>query len=536
MEQKRVSITDFLTDASFVALCGALGQFSRSTISVHDAEGRRVTFARGDPPWAVGPDDEDSRHVRDAMRTMGPSAGVIPHDGRLIEPLMVGGEVIGAVVIAADALRVSTSDVEKLRSLVSRLCSTVSELCENDALLRQRNAELSVLFRLSSLLVAARDLDAVLNVALRSAVELLAADGALIHILDDDGTSVMRAHVGLSEKFVTAAAEAFPEGQRMREMLRDEGFNGAMSGNLQFSGKNLGKLRLFHREAFFLEPGQQALLQTIIEQVSAAVASARLIESEQKSKQMERQLALAADVQRRMLPRVIPTFPTLDIDARYIPSLELSGDFYDLIDLNKNLGLLVGDVAGKGVPAALLMAAVRSSVRAFAADLYHVDDIMTRTNKAMARDTMPNEFATVFYGVLDPQTLRLTYCNAGHDPPLLLRATPGRTPTDADLFELRAGGMAIGIDAGQEYERGMFDLHKGDTLLAYTDGIVDARNFVGQKFGRVRLRRAIVDFLAANAEATAKALTDHVIWEVRRFVGLNPAIDDETLVVLRVRG
>ncbi len=535
MEHKPASITDFLTDASFVALCGALGQFSRSTISVHDVEGRRVVFTRGDPPWTVGPEDEDARHVRDAMRHMGPAAGIIPHDGRLIEPLMVAGEVIGAVVIAADPLRVQASDVEKLRSLVSRLCSTVSELCENDALLRRRNAELSVLFRLSSLLVAARDLDAVLNVALRSAVELLSADAALIHILDDDGISVMRAHIGLSAKFVTAAADVFPEGQRLRDMLKAEGINGAMSGNLQFSGKNLGKLRLFHREAFFLEPGQQALLQTIIEQVSAAVASARLIESEQRSKHMERQLALAADVQRRMLPRVIPTFPTLDMDARYIPSLELSGDFYDLIQLNGHLGLLIGDVAGKGVPAALLMAAVRSSVRAFAADHYHLDEVMTRTNRAMVRDTLTNEFATVFYGVLDPQTLRLTYCNAGHDPPLLLRATPGRAPEEADLFELRSGGMAIGIDGAQSYERGMFDLNKGDTIVAYTDGIVDARNFAGQKFGRARLRRTIIDSLAANPAATAKDLTDHIIWEVRRFVGLNPAIDDETLVVLRVR-
>lgn len=537
MERAPISITDFLTDASFIALCQALGSIARATVTVHDVQGRRVVYTRGDPPWTLAPADEDAARVRDAMHHMGPATGVIAGDGRLLEPLLVAGNVIGAVVIAPAApIRSGTNDLDRLRTVIAQLCSTVNELCENDALLRQRNAELSVLFRLSSLLVTARDLDAVLNVALRSAVELLNADAAAIHLLDDDGVSALRAHVGLSDRFVLAAADVFPEGEPLRDMLAEDGLVGVISASLSFNNRPLGTLRLFHRRSMFLEPSEQALLQTITEQVAAAVASARLIESEQRAVAMERQLALAADVQRRMLPRVAPTFPRLDIDARYIPSLELSGDFYDLIDLNGHLGVLIGDVAGKGVPAALLMAAVRASVRAFAGDHYHLDDVMTRANKAMVRDTQPQEFATVFYGVVDPASLRLTFCNAGHDPPFLLRPPVGRPPEASDLHELSSGGMAIGIDGTQTYERGMFDLQAGDTIVAYTDGFVDARNFSGQKFGRARLRQSIVDALRTTPAATARAVADHIVWDVRRFVGLNPPVDDQTLVVLRVRG
>ncbi|MDX2114193.1 MAG: GAF domain-containing SpoIIE family protein phosphatase [Planctomycetota bacterium] len=530
------SLTHFLTDASVVRLCTVLGQIGRAKVTVHDRSGQRVVYTGSDPPWALGPLDDDAHLVAHAMTTMERSAGVIPHDGRMIEPVMVAGEIIGAIVIEADALRAAAANIDKVRDVVARLAATISEFCEQDVLLRQRNAELSVLFRLSSMLVSARDVDTVLSVALRSAVQILSADAGCVHLLEDDGRQPLRAHLNLSGQFIKAVTAAPPESAPMRELMAAEGLEGLVTGSLYFSGRSLGQLRLFWRRSVFMEPPEQALLQTIMEQVSAAVASARLIVNESRARQVQRQLKLAADVQRRMLPRTIPNHPRLDIDARYIPSMELGGDFYDLIDLSGHLGLLIGDVAGKGVPAALLMASVRSSFRAYAHDLYHLSEVMARVNRALARDTLANEFTTIFYGVIDPASLRLTYCNAGHDPPLLLRAKPGRPPVDADFHELEAGGMVVGVDASQTYASGMFDLQKGDTIIAYTDGIVDARNFENERFGRTRLRAGILSFLARTPDATAKALADHLVWEVRRFIGLNPQVDDETLVILRVRG
>ncbi len=526
------SITDFLTDASVVQLCAALAGIAQARITVHDDRGRRIDYTGGTPPWSVAPEDDEARRISDALHH-GPNEAVSV-DGRVVEPLVVAANVIGGVVIDAEPARHASGELDGLRAIVSKLVLTINEFCDQDMLLRHRNAELSLLFRLSSLLVAARDTDEVLTIALRSAIEILGADAGLVHLIDAEGRSVLRADINLSDSFLDSLKPLAADSIAFREALAAEGYPGIIAGSLFFNARSLGSLRLLWKKPILLEAEEQALLQTIIEQVSAAVASARLIEAQSKARATQRQLRLASDVQRRMLPQSLPNIPRFDIDARYVPTMELGGDFYDLIDLSGHLGLLIGDVAGKGVPAALLMAAVRASLRAHASSLYHLDEVMSRVNRAMVRDTQPNEFATIFYGVIDPVSLRLTYCNAGHDPPLLLRRVDGRGAEERDLYELTAGGMVIGVDPAQIYARGMFDLAPGDTLVAYTDGIVDAMNFESKRFGRPRLRKAILD--AANTPgATAKSVADHIIWEVRRSIGLNPQTDDETLVVVRVR-
>lgn len=526
------SITDFLTDASVVQLCAALADISQARITVHDHRGRRIDYTGGSPPWSVAPEDDEARLIAEALHR-GPNEAVA-QDGRVVEPLVVAANIVGAVVIGAEPARHASGELDGLRAIVSKLVMTVNEFCDQDVLLRHRNAELSLLFRLSSLLVAARDIDEVLLIAMRSAIDILGAEAGLVHLVDAEGRSALRAHINLDDSFKKSIAPLPAEAPAFREALASAGFQGIIAGSLFFSGRSLGSLRLLWKDPILLEAEDQALLQTIIEQVSAAVASARLIEAQSKARANQRQLRLAADVQRRMLPQSLPNIPRFDIDARYIPTMELGGDFYDLINLTGHLGLLIGDVAGKGVPAALLMAAVRASLRAHASSLYHLDEVMSRVNRAMVRDTQPNEFATIFYGVIDPASLRLTYCNAGHDPPFVLRHPRSRPAEDRDLYELTAGGMVIGVDPAQVYARGMFDLSPGDTLVAYTDGIVDAMNFESKRFGRPRLRQAILD--AANTPgATAKSVADHIIWEVRRSIGLNPQTDDETLVVVRVR-
>ncbi|HBS27891.1 MAG TPA: hypothetical protein DEB06_00220 [Phycisphaerales bacterium] len=481
-------------------------------------------------------------------------------NGWLVEPIEVIGHVIGGVVIASDPLRTASADLDRLRSLVRRLVATVVELCEQDVVLAQRNEELNILFRLSSLLVTARDLDTTLRVALRVATESIGADAGAIHLLDEDRrTFRLRAHSGISDRFASRFRPAPPregaaplappapgpgapppierDSEECLVAARADGFEGVVRSELSFHSERLGAIHLFTRRRTLLDPSERVLLQTISEQISAAVASANLLEAERRSRKVQRQLRLAAAVQRRMLPASMPHLPPLDIGARYIPSFDLGGDFYDLMPLGGHLGFFVGDVAGKGVPAALLMAAVRASLRAHASEQYHLDAVLARVNDQLVRDTLPEEFVTVFYGVINPATLRLTYCSAGHDPTLLLRLpSDGRRPAESDLHTLDSGGMVLGVLAEQRYERGMWDLQPGDTVVAYTDGVPDARNFAGEKFGRARLRRAIVDFIGADPGASAQALADHIIWEVRRFVGLNPATDDETVLVVRVGG
>jgi len=554
MERPSASITDFLTDGSLAALCEALGALTRTRVTLHDASGRRIVQSGGVPPWRVLDEDDSAPFVRRALETAGrtPGAEPVAENGWLVEPIEVMNAVIGGIAIAADPLRTAVADVERLRALVRQLVSAVIELCEQEVVLTERNRELDTLFRLSSLLVAARDLTTTLRVALRVATESIGADAGAIHLLDEDGrTFRLRSHAGISEAFagrflgprptegpLTPEPEARsfirPDSPDALVAAREDGFEGVIRSELSFRGDRLGVIHLFTRRESLLEPSERVLLQTINEQISAAVASANLLEAERRARQVQRQLQLAAAVQRRMLPSTLPHLPPLDLGARYIPSFELGGDFYDLMDLGGHLGFFVGDVAGKGVAAALLMASVRASLRAHASERYHIDEVLTRVNDHLVRDTLPNEFVTVFYGVIDPRTLRLTYCSAGHDPTLLLRSPPGAEPTEKHLFALDTGGMVLGVLPEQRYERAMWDLAPGDTVIAYTDGVVDARNFSGEKFGRARLRQAIVGFARQNPGAGAQALADHIVWEVRRFVGLNPATDDETVLVVKV--
>jgi sigma-B regulation protein RsbU (phosphoserine phosphatase) len=195
----------------------------------------------------------------------------------------------------------------------------------------------------------------------------------------------------------------------------------------------------------------------------------------------------------------------------------------------------IGDVVGKGIAAALLMSGVRASLRAHVQDIYHIDDIVSRVNAALCRDTLDNEFATLWYGVIDTDKLRLTYSSGGHEPPLVFRSVKGRALAIADIDELSVGGMAVGIDPTQQYQSGTYDLHSGDVIVAYTDGVTDMLNFERKKFGKPRVRQAILNILAQEPNASAGRITDHLFWELRQFGGILERPDDQTVVVIRVK-
>lgn len=573
MLERPLSLTDFLTDGSVAALCDAVSRLTDTRLTVRDAEARRIVRAKTshsaiDKPWRLQPHDDRDDDLALAIATAIHRNEFIPVGRRLLCPMFVGDHPIGAITVERNDDDPSNEPPEPapaLQETVRLLVSTISEVCESQNELRSRHSALRLLYRLSSLLVAAHDLDAILQVALRSAIDIFRMDAGSIHLLDDEREHlVLRAHVELPMPFIESVANipiSMPDDavgepevdlndtatrfsptslieqgrSAIVTQMHEHQLMGLISGALAYNHRPLGVLRLYGRDPVLLDPTQHALLQTVAELVSAAVAGANLIESQRRHRQMERQMSLAADVQRRMLPRDVPKIPKLDIAARYSPCFDLGGDFYDFIELSGNLGVNVGDVSGKGVPAALLMASVRASLRAHALGVYHLDDVMNRVNQALVRDTLDNEFATIFYGVIDLKSLRLTYCNAGHEPPFIIRTSPDRAPTPTDMHRLEIGGMVVGIDADQRYERGMWDLRSGDVLVIYTDGIIDALNFSGEKFGRQRFTKSIMDILTNDPAASAKSIADHLIWEMRRFAGLNPELDDTTIVVMRVK-
>jgi sigma-B regulation protein RsbU (phosphoserine phosphatase) len=222
-----------------------------------------------------------------------------------------------------------------------------------------------------------------------------------------------------------------------------------------------------------------------------------------------------------MIPHAAPTLPGVDLAAEYVPCYTLGGDFYDLLPLpDDNLGLVVADVSGKGVPASLIMASVRAALRATVDNVYYLYEVMRRVNGMLCRDTRPEEFVTLFYGVLDARNRRLTYCNAGHPPGLLRRGN--------QLIELASDNMVLGVDPNEQYRQSVIDLKAGDALLLYTDGLTDAANFKNERYGRQRLLEAYKD------EGRAATIAQAILWDMRRFVGLNKPTDDVTMIVTRM--
>ncbi|MBL8885339.1 MAG: SpoIIE family protein phosphatase [Phycisphaerales bacterium] len=548
-----LSISDFLSDGSLVRLCDELTRLAGVRVELLDAKGRAIRMSeRG---WFV----EQGEPVP------------LP-DGAMSVPLTVEGRSIGAFAVSAFAS--DQSDEESRQSLhrvVTLLAATTSELCEHELDLRHRVKEASALYKLSTMLPRATSVDRVLQVALELALDVLELDcGGVVLVPEEteevseirgstEEDLVLIASKGLSDQWLDdprplskdrlfdrlaiggelVISENLAEDGRVfePERLKVEKLGAAIHAGLAFQGRPIGVMRLYSQNPRTFEESDKRVLRSIASQAAVAVQQARLLKLQEDDQRIQRQLALAGDVQRRMLPRFVPAatkdFKNLDIAAKYIPSFELGGDFYDFIGLTGHMGIVVGDVVGKGVAAALLMSAVRASLRAHAQGVYDLDEVISRVNIALCRDTLDNEFATLWYGVLDPVKLRLTYCSAGHEPPMIVRVPEHRAPGLADIDELAVGGMVVGIDRSQRYQRAVYDMHPGDVLIAYTDGVVDTVNFDRQKFGKKRLRACILEILKTNPKATATDITEHIHWSLRQFAGLAPRPDDETIVVMR---
>jgi len=536
------SMGDFLTDGSLALLAEGLSTLLDCRVTLYDRSGSAIRPSHGSPPWKFEPGDPRDASILEALRAQDHTIATRLAPPAFVAPIVVEDSIAGAITVGFDGAHPAPDRLDHIRRAVLHVAATASEFCSENVDKRRRNAELSLLFRLSSLLVASRSLEESLNIALRSAIELLDADAGVIHLLEGEPPELrLKAHAGCSsaaaQAIQTVAVDPTAPDPIALSLARDAGLSPLAAAPLMFKRNHYGSIRLFATNPHRVTHREELLLGTVAEQAAAAIAGVRLEQSERDRRQMHRTLALAADIQRRMLPAGIPATRGIDAAARYVSSLELGGDFYDFIPLSGHLGIVVGDVVGKGVPAALLMSAVRATLRAHASEVYNIDDVIARVNLALARDTRDNEFATVFFGVIDPTTLRLTYSNAGHDPPLVIRPTTrdgGGGDTDFEISRLDVGGMAVGIDENQKYDRAIFHLHKGDILVAYTDGVTDARNFADEKYGLPRLRDCITGLLDDQPGAAAELIVNHILWDIRRFTGLRAAVDDITLVVLRM--
>ncbi|MBI1369576.1 MAG: SpoIIE family protein phosphatase [Planctomycetes bacterium] len=473
---------------------------------------------------------------------------------RAIASLSLGERLPAAAGAFAEPVTTTGAPEDRLASMTPQadavqflylLADTLAQVCHQGVQLRHRVEELTTLFQLSRLLSGQRSLPNVLQTIVRSVVELLNVKAAAIRLLDASRQElVIEATHNLSADYLNKGPIVLSRSELDQQALageviyvanmsddprvmypedaKREGLASMLVAGMVYRGQPIGVMRIYTEKVTTFSDNRRNLVTAIAQLAAGAIHNARLDAERQEQRRIARQVQLAADVQRRLLPQKAPVMEPFDVAGVYEPCFELGGDFYDFIAFEDAMGIVVGDVVGKGVAASLLMASVRASLRAHVEDVYDLDEVMARVNVALTRDTRDNEFATVFYGTLDRHTLRLTYCSAGHDPALMYR--------DGAFTDLTVGGMVLGIDKHQTYEKGLVDLQPGDVLLVYSDGVTDASNFAGEKFGRERLKQAVRDM----AHRPAREIVSHVLWQVRRFVGLNHRPDDMTIVAAKV--
>ncbi|HGE69601.1 TPA: serine/threonine protein phosphatase, partial [Candidatus Poribacteria bacterium] len=245
-----------------------------------------------------------------------------------------------------------------------------------------------------------------------------------------------------------------------------------------------------------------------------------------EKQRIERELSIAGEVQSELLPKVNPNIDRFEIKTKFLPYGQLSGDLYDFIELDdKNIGLVIADVSGKGIPSAILMATTHATIRANTSnnDDFSASKIISAVNRYICEYSRTTEFVTAFYGVLNSENLTLRYTNAGHNPPVIFREGVG--------FFLEAGGIPAGIIKDTQYAEELIELMPDDIILLYTDGAIEAVNSKKEMFG---LRR-VMQIVQKNYKANPEELIDVIYSKLSDFLDGTPQSDDITIIVIKVK-
>src|SRR5215204_2450337 len=276
------------------------------------------------------------------------------------------------------------------------------------------------------------------------------------------------------------------------------------------------------------------LLMSIAAQLALIIDNARLTERMVAQERMRRELALAAEVQQRLLPSCAPKSIAMEVAGFCEPARGVGGDYYDFIDYdNTQLGLAIADVAGKGMPAALLMCTVQATLRSLTATngstvpaSYELTSIVSKLNRLLFNTTNGEHYVTFFYATFDQITQRLTYVNAGHNPPLFLQAD-----SDSEFRELTSGGLVAGAFEDADYEQETVQMKSNDLLFLYTDGLTEALNVEGEEFGADRIMETLKSIVSLSADQ----IRDVVARRVKDWCDGVSLYDDLTFVVMKVK-
>jgi phosphoserine phosphatase RsbU/P len=321
--------------------------------------------------------------------------------------------------------------------------------------------------------------------------------------------------------------------QRERETLRR--IKAHLLVQIRTKDRLSGVLSLsLRRGQFPYSVADRETLMSVAGQLALVIENARLAERMVAEERLRRELALAAEVQRRLLPERPPEGLAVELAGFCQPARGVGGDYYDFIKFdNQRLGVAIADVAGKGIAAALLMSTVQATLRSLSAGGNgqgpangSLADMVATLNRLLCNSTRGANYVTFFYAQFDPATQRLAYVNAGHNPPFFFRANPSR-----DFRSLTSGGMFVGMFEHCGYEQEVVQMQPGDVLIAFTDGLSEALNEQGEEFDEERIKEA----LAATALLSVNEIRDELVRRVKEWIASAPQHDDLTFIVMKVK-
>lgn len=405
------------------------------------------------------------------------------------------------------------------------------------------------LYQLTTLVAGNISLQQALDRLAEAAVRIVDVKACSIRLLDRKaGDLKMRSTFGLSKKYrnkgvvskndpvikAAFAGEAVVlddmrvDGRvKYKKASIEEGLISQLTVAMVFRDKAIGVLRLYSPDPKRFTQENISIARAVASQCATAITNAKLYAEAMKGARIAEQVKLAGVIQRRMIPEQAPVMGRLDISATYIPCFDVGGDFYDFIKIdNDRIAIIIADVIGKGIPAAIMMSSFRGAVRAYidSSKGKRLLDIVNKINKSVYYECKDGDFITMFVAIINVKTMTITYCNCGHEPAIIIRKNK--------FIDLNKGGLILGVEENYNYEYGNVKLATGDCILFYTDGLIDAINFDGELWTRENLLKAVTQF----TDGAARHIVKNILTYRRRFVGLAKQVDDTSLIAIKVNG
>ncbi len=457
-------------------------------------------------------------------------------------PLIGKGQMIG-VIEAINKLdgEFDEADLDVLIGLANQIAVAIDNAHLYRAVKREA-LEKQLLYEIGMKLSGSLRLDEVLREILDSLKKAVDFDSAGIYLIDSDTRQI--------ESVLTIGYD--PEDEACQHLMVGQGLIGTVAEDgeavivpdvttdqryiksrpttrseivapIKLNGKAIGVINLESDRLNAFGRRAHSLMSAFASQAAISIERARLHEQMIAGQKLVEQLSIAREIQRSFLPGATPDIPGYDLVGRNVPSFQVGGDYYDFIDIVEGqTGIAIGDVSGKGIAAALIMASFRASLIAEIRNNYAIRTICRKVNNLLCESVRAGSFVTALYGVLDSKNHVLTFANCGHDQPILLRS-------DGRVEYLKEGGPLLGVTPNVDYEERPIYLNRGELVLFYTDGVSEAFNSADEPFGKERLIQVLRD----NRRESSQSISEAVFRAVKEFASRRHVFDDVTMIVLK---